>query len=165
MMADWRNRSSGAGVSVLYKHGRKLVGDRTAKSRLSEMRVTESQFADDVALYATSRDSFESVAAEFVKVASEWGLTVSTEKTKRMVVGEGLNESDVRPVQVEGGSVDVVQDFTYLGANISRDREITNEVTRRIARAARAFGCLRVPVIRTKTSHWPQREQCIGQLF
>ena len=82
-----------------------MVGDRTAKSRLSEMRVTESQFADDVALYATSRDSFESVAAEFVKVSSEWGLTVSTEKTKGMVVGEGLNESDVRPVQVESGSV------------------------------------------------------------
>ena len=42
MVADWRNRSSGAGVSVLYKHGRKLVGDLTSKSRLSEMRVTES---------------------------------------------------------------------------------------------------------------------------
>ena len=56
MVADWCNRSSsGAGVSVLYKHGWKLVGDCTAKSRLSEMRVTESQFADDVALYATSR--------------------------------------------------------------------------------------------------------------
>ena len=65
-----------------------------------------------------------------------------------MVVGEGLNESDVRPVQVEGGSVDVVQ--TYLGANISRDGEITGEVTRRIARAARAFGCLRVPVFKNK---------------
>ena len=113
MMADWRNRSSGAGVSVLYRHGRKLVGDRTGKSRLSEIRVTESQFADDVALYTTSRDSFESVAAEFVEVASEWGLTVSTEKKKGMVVGKGLNESDVRPVQVEGGSVNVVQNFTY----------------------------------------------------
>ena len=32
-------------------------------------------------------------------------------------------------MQVEGGSVDVVQDFTYLGANISRDGEITSEVT------------------------------------
>ena len=72
MVADWHNRSSGAGVSVLYKHGRKLVGGCTAKSRLSEMRVTESQFADDVAMYATSGDSFESVAAEFVKVVSEW---------------------------------------------------------------------------------------------
>ena len=113
-------------------HGQKLVGDCTAKSRLSEMRVTESQFVDDVALYATSRDSFESVVADFVKVASEWGLTVSTEKTKGMVVGEGLNESDVGPVQVESGSVDIVQDFTYLGANISRDGEITSEVTRKL---------------------------------
>ena len=47
-----------------------------------------------------------------------------------MVVGEGLNESDVRPVQVEGGSVDVVQDSKYLGANISRVGEIIiSEVT------------------------------------
>ena len=147
MVADWSNRSSGVGVNVLYKHGRKLVGDHTAKSRLREMRVTESQFADDVALYATSQNSFESVAAEFVEVASEWGLTVSTEKTKGMVVGEGLNKSDVRPVQVEGGSVDVVQD---LGANISRDGEITSEVTGRIARETRVFGCLRVPVFKNK---------------
>ena len=37
MVADWRNRSSGAGVSVLYKHGRKLVGDHTAKPNLLMM--------------------------------------------------------------------------------------------------------------------------------
>ena len=43
---------------------------------------------------------------------------MSTEKTKGMFVGEGFNENDVRPVQVEGGFVDVVQDFTYLGASI-----------------------------------------------
>ena len=54
------------------------------------------------------RYSFESVVAEFVKVASEWGLTVSNEKIKGVVARERLNESDVRPVHVEGGSVDVV---------------------------------------------------------
>ena len=42
MVADWHNRSSGAGMSVLNKHGRKLVGDCTAKFRLSEMRVLSS---------------------------------------------------------------------------------------------------------------------------
>jgi len=44
----------GAGVIVLFKHGRRLVGDRTAKSSLERVKVTESQFADDLALYATS---------------------------------------------------------------------------------------------------------------
>ena len=37
-------------MEVLYCHGRKLVGDRTSKSRLDVMPVTESQFVDNVAL-------------------------------------------------------------------------------------------------------------------
>ena len=70
------------------------MGDRTAKSKLS---VTESQFADDVALYANSRSTMESVAQKFVLEAREWGVTVSTEKTKGMAMGEGLSE-EVAPV-------------------------------------------------------------------
>ena len=46
--------------------GRKLIGGRTAKSRLSVVRVTESQFADDAALYTTSHGNLESVARSFV---------------------------------------------------------------------------------------------------
>ena len=64
--------------------GWKLVGDRTAKSCLDQMRVTESQFADDAAVYATSREAFEHAAAEFVDAASKWGLTVSIHKTRGM---------------------------------------------------------------------------------
>ena len=87
MVACWRSKCPEAGVTVLYKHGRKLVGDRTAKSRLQEVRVTESQFADDVAIYATSRASFEKATAEFVSTAAEWGLTVSLDITKGLVIG------------------------------------------------------------------------------
>ena len=46
------------------------------------LRVTESQFADDVALYANSQDVIESVAWKFMFGANEWGVTTSTEKTK-----------------------------------------------------------------------------------
>ena len=112
--------------------------------------MTETQFADDAALYTTSRGIFESTTAGFVKAASEWGLTGSTEKTKGMVAGQILHERDVRPVQVEGGSVDVVNHFTYLGANISRDGEVTMEIDCRVAKAARAFGCLRRPIFQDR---------------
>ena len=54
---------------VKYRHGRKLVGDRTPKSRLNEIKVTESQFADDAALYSTSRDDFESTTQKFIDTA------------------------------------------------------------------------------------------------
>ena len=150
VVANWQIESPEAGVAVLYKHGRKLVGDRTAKARLSEVKVTETQFADDAALYTPSRQSFETSTASFVKVASEWGLTVSTEKTKGMVVGDGLDEHNTSSVQVEGGTVEVVSHFTYLGSNISRDSEVTVEIDCRIAKASRAFGCLRKPIFQDR---------------
>lgn len=53
-----------------YRHGRKLVGDRTAKSCLDQVKITETQFADDPALYATSRDAFESATRKFIETTS-----------------------------------------------------------------------------------------------
>lgn len=46
-------------VCVRYTLGRRLVGDTTANSRLINVQIIESQFADDVALYDTSREDFE----------------------------------------------------------------------------------------------------------
>ena len=34
MVSMWRKQCDEIGVPVLYKHGRKLLGDHTAKSRL-----------------------------------------------------------------------------------------------------------------------------------
>ena len=81
-MASWRNNYEEAGVDVLFRHGRKLVGDRTVKSRLNVMKITESQLADDVALYTKTRHALEQAFRKFEGNASEWGLTVSIEKTK-----------------------------------------------------------------------------------
>ena len=58
MVTDWQSHCPQAGVTLRFRHGRKLVGDRTAKSRLSTTRVTESQFADDAAVYAATREAF-----------------------------------------------------------------------------------------------------------
>jgi len=41
MVTRWRSQCEGVGVTVLYKHGRKLVGDRTVKSKLLKVLVTE----------------------------------------------------------------------------------------------------------------------------
>ena len=47
MVTIWRDQCDDAGVTVLFNHGRKLVGDRTAKSRLLRVNVSESLFAND----------------------------------------------------------------------------------------------------------------------
>ena len=142
----WRARCPQAGVTVRYRIGKKIVGDRTAKSRLQEIRMTESQFADDVAVYAATREALEQVAAAFVNTAANWGLTVSLEKTKLLTLGKQLKPEDNLPVQLDGGEIVTVEDFTYLGSSITRDREVCGEVSMRLGRASKAFACLRSPI-------------------
>ena len=83
--------------------------------------VTESQFADDAAVYATSRDAFRRSAETLVDVANDWGLTVSMEKTKGMAIG---HLADTSPLQFENGMIDMVDDFRYLGSVISNSCEV-----------------------------------------
>ena len=69
MVACWRCHCPEIGVTVRYEIGRKLVEDRTAKTRLEEAVITESKFADDAALYAVTRPVVERVAVTFVATA------------------------------------------------------------------------------------------------
>ena len=139
MVANWRDCCSQAGVNVLYKHGRKLVSDRTAKSKLNRTKITESQFADDAAVYTTTRNALEVSTRMFVDIAQQWGLTVSTSKTKGLVVGHHTVEEE-DPVTVGSDVIEIVPSFTYLGSIITQDGRLESEPSSRIAKAARAFG-------------------------
>ena len=150
MVASWRSQCPQIGVTVKYRIGRRLVGDRTAKARLQTVTVTESQFADDVAVYATTREALNQATASFVRVAADWGLTVSLVKSKVLVAGNHLEPTDTMPIQLDGGLIDVVDNFTYLGSNITEDGELQNEVAVRIGKASRAFGCLQKSIFQNK---------------
>ena len=77
MVACWRSHRSKFGITVKYRTGRRLIGNRTAKTRLEETKITESKFGDDVTLYAVTRQAVEREAVIFVTTATECGLTVS----------------------------------------------------------------------------------------
>ena len=151
VVATWRDDCGDVGIDVLSRPGRRLVGDRTAKSRLNVVRIAESQFVDDLALFASTRDKLENVTVRFVKEAGRWGLTVSVTKTKGMASGEDLADSDTAPVQVEDDEIEMVERFTYLGSVVSSDCDILEDVKCRIARASRVFGCLRCPIFDNST--------------
>ena len=68
---------------VRYKICRRLVGERITKTRLESMRVTESKFDDDMALYAVTRQAVETLAVIFVTVAAGWGICGSLKATCR----------------------------------------------------------------------------------
>eukprot|EP00117_Sycon_ciliatum_P039014 scpid35652/ scgid3339/ Craniofacial development protein 2; p97 bucentaur protein len=143
VVASWRSSCPDAGISFHYK-----VGDRTVKGKLLSSKVTESQFADDAALYATSRPAFEAMTSSFITCASSWGLTVSVRKTKGMAVGES---ADRRDVVVGADTIEVVDQFTYLGSVLSSDGLACADVRSRLAKASAVFGALKAPVFDNQT--------------
>ena len=66
------------------------------------------------------------------------------------MIGGRTASSDALLVLLEGGKIEIVQDFTYLGSNITRDGEVTDEVKCRIGKAARAFGCLQKRIFQNR---------------
>ena len=52
-------------------------------------------------MYTKTRQALEQASKKFEGNASEWGLTVSIEKTKGMATRDSLREEDLAPVPVD----------------------------------------------------------------
>ena len=146
VMMCWRARCAGLGVKLLYKCGGKLDGERT-RAPMSSL-VTELCFADDAVVTASTREDITKATVELQQVTVECGLTVSFPKTKLMVAGTGILESDVAPLCIGGSVVDTVPSFRYLGSVVESRSGVVLDLYDKIARASRAFGALRKPVFR-----------------
>jgi len=91
--------------------------------------LSECLLADDAALICTSRLDMIIAARLFEEVIAEFGLTISILKTKLLVAGANLTIDDVAPLEVGGGSVEVVKEFKYLGSLIKACGGMTREIT------------------------------------
>lgn len=47
----------------------------------------------------------------FDKVSAAWGLTLNVPKTKLLVAGVGLSPDHAVPLQMSGGTIEVVKEF------------------------------------------------------
>ncbi len=88
----------------------------------------------------------ERAAVELEKVIKAWGLTLSVRKTKLLVAGALGTEDEARPIMLEGGEVECVTNFKYLGSVLEANGGVGMEVGERIAKAARTFGALKGPI-------------------
>ena len=121
----------GVGTTMLYKLVQQLF--RRSTSGAEEYDIGECQFADDVALLATSRAGAEEAIGAYHSTATAFGLTVSFSKIKFLVAGHGVTEEDMHPIVTPGGSVECVPVFSYLGSQVSSDGKLDAEVEKRIA--------------------------------
>ena len=136
------------GVQFKYKLDGKLFRRYTRNA--SSVKIRECLFADDVAILAATRKGIEEATRKFIQSANNFGLTVNTCKTKLMSTGrESQNEHKIQ-LDLEDGTIEHVQEFSYLGSTISANGRSDTDVKRRIASASKAFGALRRPVFEDK---------------
>ena len=129
------------GTRLLYRLDQQLF--RRSTSGAEEFDINECQFADDVALLATSRAGAVEAIRGYHSAAVGLGLSVSFIKTKFMVAGHDITEEDTQPIVTSGGNVECVSEFVYLGSQMASDGKLDTEVEKRISTASRAFGALR----------------------
>ena len=53
---------------------------------------------------------------------------MSTPKTKFLVVGHGVQEEELLPMSINGGTIECVKEFPYLGSLIAASGRIDAEV-------------------------------------
>ena len=105
------------------------------------MSVSEGLFADDMEVIASSAEDMMKAVSTLDEVCLEWGLTISTSKTKVLVDGS----DDIRVV-IRGQELECVSNFVYLGSKLSRRNDLGPEIVRRIGLAASSFGLLKKPL-------------------
>ena len=80
-----------------------VLGFRFCTSLTGNSPLENGEFADDVVLLASTRAATEVFVKENINVAGAFGLSVSVQKTKLMVVGYWVTEEDRRPIALDNG--------------------------------------------------------------
>jgi len=115
------------------------------RHRWGTRKLTDLDFADDIALISDSPGSLQSMTTELQGNAAKVGLRISAEKTKVMAVGNTQTVS----LSVEHKDIEFVEHFQYLCSNISRDGTADYDIYTRIGKASSVHRRLR-PVWRSK---------------
>ena len=101
------------------------------------MKVTDLLFADHTDLLDESEEGLREITRRLESVAGRYGMEVSSEKSKVMVVGKQEEIKDVQiKITMKGKELEQVTSFTYLGANINNNSKSEKETRIRTVKAS-----------------------------
>ncbi len=109
-----------------------------AKTKVRRVLIREMLFADDAALTAHTEEALQRLISSFARASDEFGLTISLKKTNVM----GQDVSSTPCISIGDHTLEVVEDFTYLGSTISSNLSLDNELNTRIGKASIAMARL-----------------------
>ncbi|XP_078682384.1 uncharacterized protein LOC144916861 [Branchiostoma floridae x Branchiostoma belcheri] len=101
-----------------------------------DRRLTDLDFADDIALTAESQLTLQDMTTSAETEAGKVGLRISCQKTKVMQVGDQQTNTNLH---ISGEPVENVRQFTYLGSTMTAEGDTDTDISARIGKAASVF--------------------------
>ena len=118
---------------------KKTVGDRSFGIWWDEDRLTDLDFADDIALLSDTYNGLQKMTSDLREHGEKVGLRISCGRTKAMIIGEQRHPA----ITIGQPDIEYVENFPYLGSYISKEGDAEVDVRARIGKAASVFQKLR----------------------
>ena len=142
VMSPWMFNMFMDGVMREVRESGMDVGVKLWDRRLGcEWRVEWLMFADDTVLVGDSEEKLQRLVKEFESVCKKRKLKVNVSKSKVMKVNGKQGDREMN-VSMEGGRMEEVGSYKYLGVNVTEDGKMKEEVSHRIGEARRVAGCV-----------------------
>ena len=92
--------------------------------KIAGRNINNLRYADNTTLMAESEESLKNLLMKVKEENEEAGLKHNTQRTKIMA------SSSITSWQIEGGKVEIVIDFLFLGSTITVDVDCSHEIKR-----------------------------------
>ncbi|XP_076031933.1 uncharacterized protein LOC143019836 [Oratosquilla oratoria] len=113
-----------------------------AYTKFKHMLIRELLFADDCALIAHTQADMQSIVNDFARTTTRFGLTISIKKIEVLYQPRPGAAPHDTTIFIGNEQLKAVDKFCYLGAILSQNARIDNEITSRINKAGAAYGRL-----------------------
>jgi len=104
-------------------------------------RLTDLDFADDIALLDDTWEGMRELTGNIEKEAASVGLRINADKTKLMIAG---NMGTSQTITAGGKQIEEIEDFCYLGSVISNNSSCDRDIKTRLGKANASFTNLHI---------------------
>ena len=98
------------------------LDEAQAGIKIARRNVNNLRYADDTTLMAESKEELKSLLMKLKEESEKAGLKLNIQKTKIIASGP------ITSWQTDGGTMETVRDFLFLGSKITADGDCSHEI-------------------------------------
>ena len=109
------------------------LNEAEAGIKIARRNINKLRYADNTTLMAESEEELKSLLMKVKEESEKVGLKLNIQKTKIVASGP------INSWQIDGGEVETVVDFVFLGSRITVDSDCSHEIKRHLLLGRKAI--------------------------